>query len=64
MGDAADDAERAAEREQEVEWEEEDGLWEDSAHFCGHCTCEHEDEEHGWGSCDVEGCPCEAGWEE
>jgi hypothetical protein len=32
--------------------------------FIGPCTCEHAPEEHGWGSCDVEGCPCEAGWEE
>lgn len=32
--------------------------------FAGPCTCDHEPEEHGWGSCDVEGCECEAGWEE
>jgi hypothetical protein len=28
------------------------------------CTCEHEPEEHGWGNCNVPGCPCEGGWEE
>lgn len=28
------------------------------------CTCEHEPGEHGWGSCDVDGCLCEGGWEE
>ena len=27
------------------------------------CTCEHETIEHGYGSCDVDGCPCEAHWE-
>ena len=32
--------------------------------FVGLCTCDHERDEHGWGSCDVEGCDCEAGWEE
>lgn len=32
-------------------------------YFVG-CTCEHEPEEHGWGECDVPGCPCEGGWEE
>lgn len=28
------------------------------------CTCEHDPDRHGWGSCDVPGCPCEGGWEE
>ena len=28
------------------------------------CTCEHEEDQHGWGSCDVEGCDCLGGWEE
>lgn len=37
---------------------------EEQAYFTGECTCDHETEEHGWGSCDVEGCECEAGWEE
>lgn len=32
--------------------------------FVGPCTCDHEQVEHGWGSCDVEGCDCTAGWEE
>ena len=41
-----------------------------ATYFIGRCTCEHEPEEHGWGSCDrgpgspTEGCDCEAGWEE
>jgi hypothetical protein len=35
-----------------------------SAIFAGSCTCDHEREEHGWGSCNVEDCECEAGWEE
>lgn len=37
---------------------------EDHVFFGGFCTCEHEKEQHGWGSCDVDGCECEAGWEE
>ncbi len=28
------------------------------------CSCDHEPDEHGWGSCDVEDCDCEGGWEE
>lgn len=28
------------------------------------CTCDHEEDEHGWGHCEVEGCTCEGGWEE
>ncbi len=28
------------------------------------CSCDHDKEDHGWGSCDVESCPCEGGWEE
>ena len=28
------------------------------------CSCAHEREQHGWGHCDVDGCPCEGGWEE
>lgn len=34
------------------------------AYFYDTCTCEHDEDEHGWGSCDIEDCPCEAGWEE
>lgn len=45
------------ERDDETDWEE-------RAYFAGPCTCEHAKEKHGWGSCDVEDCPCEAGWEE
>lgn len=36
----------------------------DYVHFEGPCTCEHEQEEHGWGGCNIDGCNCEAGWEE
>ena len=32
--------------------------------FIGPCTCVHEPEQHGWGSCAIAGCECEAGWEE
>lgn len=46
----------------------EDDDWdcpEDHAYFnSADCTCDHEPEEHGWGECNVEGCDCEAGWEE
>lgn len=34
------------------------------AAFIGPCTCEHDEEQHNWGSCGVDDCPCEAGWEE
>ena len=34
------------------------------AYFIGPCTCDHDEGEHGWGACDVDGCECEAGWEE
>lgn len=37
---------------------------EEQVTFVGPCTCTHEPEQHGWGSCGVEGCECEAGWEE
>lgn len=38
--------------------------WDDiRANLVG-CTCEHEPEEHGWMSCEVEDCPCEGAWEE
>lgn len=42
--------------------EEED--YNECAYFTGECTCDHEDEEHGWGSCGEDDCECEAGWEE
>lgn len=38
--------------------------FEETVYFCGPCTCEHDQEEHGWGSCNVKDCKCEAGWEE
>ena len=43
-------------------YEEEDEE-EESASFRG-CTCDHTPDEHGWGECLIEGCPCEGGWEE
>ena len=43
--------------------EEADDWPEEQTYFVG-CTCDHEPEQHGWGSCDVEDCPCEGGWEE
>lgn len=45
----------------------EDGGWdcpEDHTSFAGPCTCQHESKQHGWTGCDVEGCGCEAHWEE
>jgi hypothetical protein len=44
--------------------EEEEILPEEQVAFIGPCTCDHEPEEHSWGSCDQDGCACEAGWEE
>ncbi len=44
--------------------EEYESLPEDHIYFIGPCTCDHEQEEHSWGSCDVDDCECEAGWEE
>ena len=41
-----------------------DDPYEESAYFTGDCTCDHDKEYHGWGSCDELGCRCEAGWEE
>lgn len=32
-------------------------------YFVG-CTCEHDQDQHSWGHCGVEGCPCEGGWKE
>lgn len=43
---------------------DEGGDWEEYTSFVGPCTCDHETEEHGWGSCDVDDCDCDAGWEE
>jgi hypothetical protein len=28
------------------------------------CVCDHDPQEHGWLSCEVEGCDCEGNWEE
>lgn len=42
---------------------EDDEIPEDRIFFVD-CTCQHDESEHGWGSCDVPGCGCEGGWEE
>jgi hypothetical protein len=42
---------------------EENWSGDEQAYFIG-CTCEHEQDEHTWGACAVDGCPCEGGWEE
>jgi hypothetical protein len=33
-------------------------------YFEGDCTCDHLEDEHGWGSCGQPGCYCAAGWSE
>lgn len=38
-------------------------VWEEHAYFTG-CTCRHDPEQHGYGTCDVPDCECEGGWEE
>jgi hypothetical protein len=43
--------------------EDDPDYYEEQTYFVG-CTCEHDPEQHGWGSCDVEDCACEGGWEE
>lgn len=43
--------------------EPDDLLPEDQTHI-EDCTCEHEPEEHGWGTCDVPRCDCTGGWTE
>lgn len=44
---------------------EDDEEYEEISYFNAHdCTCDHEPEQHSWGGCVVEGCPCEAAWEE
>lgn len=57
-------------------YHEDDDYIEINPIFEGTCTCEHEPEQHGWGSCDVVfqpggtagqmllECQCEAGWVE
>ena len=35
-----------------------------NAFFTGECTCDHKEEDHSWGCCDVGDCECQAGWEE
>lgn len=49
--------------------DEDDYTYGESVYFEGPCTCSHEREQHGWGSCGVQDpsgpeCDCEAGWTE
>ena len=36
----------------------------DYSYFMGPCTCGHDLQDHGWLACDIDGCDCEAHWEE
>lgn len=37
---------------------------EDHAYFnSDECICGHEDEDHGYGGCEVNDCECKANWE-
>lgn len=38
--------------------------WGEPSFNIGLCTCEHTPDEHGWTGCNVDGCECEANWEE
>jgi hypothetical protein len=42
--------------------EEPDEPEEYQTYFEGPCTCEHEQDDHGWGECGEDDCPCRAGW--
>ncbi len=42
---------------------DDDGDWDDITYFGG-CTCDHREDEHGWGGCEVPGCECKGHWEE
>lgn len=44
--------------------EDDEETWEEVIVFVGPCTCDHEKEDHGWGSCGQGDCECESGWEE
>lgn len=44
--------------------EEDDNRYEETVFFAGTCTCDHDEQEHDWGHCGKDDCPCEAGWEE
>lgn len=43
--------------------EDDESEWGEHPSFFG-CTCDHEPEQHGWGSCNVDDCECDGGWEE
>lgn len=48
----------------EDEDEDDDCGYEAAHSFAGPCTCDHDEERHGWCGCTVDGCECEAHWEE
>lgn len=53
----------------EEEGKEEESREEHATFSRRECTCNCDEEEHGWGSCyntlpDGSECPCKAGWEE
>jgi hypothetical protein len=50
--------------ERPIDDQEDESYLEQVSYFVGECTCSHVREDHGWGRCDVDGCDCEAGWEE
>jgi hypothetical protein len=43
---------------------DEETLPEDNGIFVGPCTCEHFPSEHGYMTCLIVNCDCEAHWEE
>jgi len=43
---------------------DDDSEWKESCYFVGECTCSHDEQDHSFGGCGVDDCPCEAGWEE
>jgi hypothetical protein len=45
------------------EWEDYDSQFMFPGEDGPECSCEHETVEHGYSSCEVDGCPCEARWE-
>ena len=40
------------------------GEYVDVTYFVGPCICNHDQEDHGWAGCYVNGCPCDAHIEE
>lgn len=48
----------------EEDTSEEEAAEYQGASFYGECTCEHDADDHGWETCDADGCPCTAHWED